>query len=289
VDLGGSVAGLTYFGINRNPDIVENRVSNTTDGYLLTTVGALTALPMLSGYTRGTTTGLNDSDQIPGYAWEPTLGDDRGTEAYVYSPNGGMTALGFLGTGKASYATGINDAGQVVGYSATSNYFDYHAFHYNGAGASLIDLGTGGFTNSEATGINSSGVVVGYLTSGGPKHAFVWDGTLTDLASELTSLGSESNQATAINDSGDIVGYFTTATHIVDTPFFYDGASQTAIALPTLGQRTGALAINDAGQVVGDSLPLSNQGHTDAVLWSQDSGGNWSITDLNQLLPANSG
>src|SRR5581483_11451846 len=64
-----------------------------------------------------------------------------------------------LGTlGGASIAYGVNASGQVVGESGG------HAFRYRD-GASMVDLGTLGGSESAAFGINSAGQVVGFAST----------------------------------------------------------------------------------------------------------------------------
>jgi probable HAF family extracellular repeat protein len=136
--------------------------------------------------------------------------------------------------GVEGWAGGINKAGILVGtYKFGSSV---RAFMLK-RGA-IVNLGTLGgsdtdpYTRSEATAINESNQVIG--TSNG--HAFLYEsGTMRDLG-----LG----RANGINDRGEIVGM--TSSH-GPVPFIYSGV-MTLLPGPSY---SGALAINDRGQILG--------------------------------------
>src|SRR5579859_5084734 len=69
--------------------------------------------------------------------------------------------LGILPGGLVSVARGINDRGQIVGDSATSGFFQPHAFLFeHGA---MVDLGLlPGANFSQANAINNRGQIVGF-------------------------------------------------------------------------------------------------------------------------------
>jgi probable HAF family extracellular repeat protein len=175
---------------------------------------------------------------------------------------GVLTDLGDWGNEYSVWtgATAINNRGQVVGYS----YEDYgvgeiyEAFlWYKGT---LTKLGF-----DAPSDINERGQVVGYGPDGGP--GFLWeDGVRTEL-----EIG-----ARAINNAGQIAGDYLGHAAIWDKGRIID--------LGTLGHdlgsfdRSGALDINDHGQVVGFTSLTGGEGYSHAFLWEKGR-----MTDLGTL------
>jgi probable HAF family extracellular repeat protein len=204
--------------------------------------------------------GINDIGQIVGERY------GGWTQAVLWE-NGQMVALGTLG-GLAASARAINNAGQITGWADNASGSDRAFLFANGA---MADLGTLGGPQSWAFGINSLGQVVGAAdTDIVPpgnlpiSRAFVYaDGAMVPIAGDYS-------EARDINDVGQVVG-----SDEVGGFLWSQGA---LINLPSLAE---ALALNDAGQVVGWGGTIDE---TDALLW--ESG----IThNLNNLIPAGSG
>jgi probable HAF family extracellular repeat protein len=124
-------------------------------------------------------------------------------------------------------------------------------------------LGTLGGISSTAFGINDSGKIVGHSDIGSSiDHAFLFDGTMTDIG---TPPGASSwVNARDINNSDQIVGYYSNSTGY-EQAYLYDGG--TWINLPSLGgNSSNALEINDSGQIIGWAKTSSGEQH--AVLWN---------------------
>jgi probable HAF family extracellular repeat protein len=263
--------------------------------------------------------GLNNLAQVIGYS---SLVGDAEFHAF-FAIGRTLFDLGTLG-GAVSSAAAINDAGEITGYSYVSPFnLDYHAFVVDDAGL-MIDLGTLGGSTSFGAAINGLGHIVGDSAIAGTSanHAFLHDGT---TMRDLGTLGGLSSSAYALNDSGQIVGESTVAGDAATHAFLSDGIVMRDLGtlggtysggyaingggqvigdsalvgdtdyhgfiyhngvlndLGTLGGRSSsAWAINDLGQVVGVSSDASSRER--AYLWQ-----NGTMTDLNTLLPANSG
>jgi probable HAF family extracellular repeat protein len=219
-------------------------------------------LSTLGDWPPGVASGINAAGQIVGGTaghaalWDKGVLKDLGDWGNEYS--------------KETKATAINNRGQVVGYS----YEDYGegeiwnaSLWYKGTLTSL------GF--DVPSDINERGQVVGYDPLGGP--GFLWEnGVRTDL-----DIG-----ARAINNAGQIAGQIAGQNYL-GSAAIWDKAR--IIDLGTLGHGpssfdfSGALDINDRGQVVGFTSVQGGNG-THAFLWEKGVmtdlgtlGGEWSI------------
>lgn len=213
---------------------------------------------------------INNAGQVVGFSFTA----EGALEAYLYSA-GTITSLGHLGGG-FSQATAINQAGTIVGRSYTDLY-EQHAFLYRNG--TMTGLGTLGGGSSDAFDVNDSDVVVGEsLLSSGETRGFVYaNGTMTDLG----TLGGTYSTAYAINNAGQIIGRSRTTDDAQLNGFIYSSGSMTDLG--TLGGPSSTpYAINNRGQIVGQSEQAD--GAARAFLWQ---GG--TLTDLNTLLPADSG
>jgi probable HAF family extracellular repeat protein len=118
-----------------------------------------------------------------------------------------------------------------------------------------------GGTDAFATGINNAGQVAGRSkTAAGVTHAFVWtpggaDGIPANpQMKDLNPTGGVS-QAFAINATGQVAGFLTVSGHPkdVDRAFRYSDGVITQLPLPGNVDATYAYAINDAGNIAGES------------------------------------
>ena len=248
--------------VNDHGQVVGNNVpsSGVTHAVVWSVGNAITDLGSLTATGGSSAVAINNDGEVAGTASTAT-GDD----AFAWTSAGGMVDLGHLGTG-SSYATAINDAGQVVGYSYTGHFSDADAFSWTPTGG-IVDIGTLGGASSEPFAINSHGQVIGWsTTAAGVQAAFSWTaaGGIVDLGNLGGAGGS---QAMAVNNNGEVVGRSQTASGD------WDAFSWTAAGgMVDLGNLAGdwgkALAINDAGQIVGVSYPANTiTGVPEATMW----------------------
>ncbi len=292
----GSPEGSSVSGVDSNAEVVGQKAPSSDpsayQAFFLDNNGVTHNIGPESGYTASFATALNDSDQISGYSEVPSgdggIGATPTREAFLYS-QGTLKDLGTLG-GTDSLATSLNDSGQVVGYSTTSASVSSptNAFLYSQGSMLALPPGTG-YSDSYATGINDAGTIVGYLATGTSSpvdHAAHYtDGNWTDLG---TLAGYPDSYATGINDSGQIVGYSS-----INTSFGSNGHAflwSQGNGMQDLGSLPGyldsyATAINDSGQIVGYAV----EPHIGSTIYHAFLDANGQMTDLNSLLPANSG
>jgi probable HAF family extracellular repeat protein len=182
---------------------------------------------------------INDSGQVAGF------GRFNGHDAFFYA-NGSLVDLGVLPGNANSDAFGINASGDVVGSSALGSGGSPRAFLYHGG--NLIDLGSG-FANA----INSTGDIVG--KSENLRAVRYANGAMIDLG----NFGDrQQTSAIDINDSGQIVGNsFVLASAspgtYVSHAFLYEAGVWRDLGLPAGVPLAIPSAINNAGQVVGNS------------------------------------
>ena len=168
-----------------------------------------------------------------------------------------ITDLGTLG-GTQSFAYGINNRGWVSGTSAVECNCTTRPFLW--AGDALHDLGTG----AAGGGINDLGQVVGRSNG----HPFLWS-----RESGLLEFGVDGG-AGAINNRTEVIGGM--GAPVQHAFLWKDGR---ILDLGTLGGAgSGAIGLNDAGQVVGQaSGPPGQAPH--AFVWSRSEG----MRDLGSL------
>ena len=133
------------------------------------------------------------------------------------------------------------------------------------AAYALTDLGSFAGTGVTPYDINEAGQVVGtFTTRPGSMRAFLWDdGVLT----ELPTLGGPTSAAYDINDLGQVVGMSAVTPGDYNTrhPFLWDSANGMQDLGAFMGSTwSGAAAINDAGQIVGN---FSWPDRTRTFLW----------------------
>ena len=216
------------------------------------------------GGTSSAATAINPSGQVVGWADLP--GNSR-RHAFLWE-NGVMTDLATLG-GARSEAFDINPSGDIIGFSQLPGTTWYHGFLWRNG--TMIDLGTLGGFGSTPRAINAAGQIVGvsYRSYTSPA-AFLWrNGVMKDLGPPLGGYAED------INDAGDVVGVGT-----------FPGGQRAVlwrngqvIDLGTLGgPNSRAVAINNAGQVVGWSQTTDVVYMEHAFLWDDGK-----MTDLGSL------
>ncbi len=259
----GTFGGQSSSAMDINDDgyaVGQASIPNGINHAFLWHNGTMTDLGVLGGPTWGPEYGsswalsINNNGQVVGSSSTDSV--DGASHAFLWE-NGVMHDLGTLG-GNVSSADDINESGQVVGSAMVAGGASHAFLWENGT---MQDLGTLGGSESYALGINDRGQVTGYSeTASGGWNAFLWEnGTMQNLGAPS---GHHSSYAYDINIDGQIVG---------DLSGDYDGVaalwengttSNLNDLLPDDSQWVAlANAINDQGQVVGNSGQIVGNGY----------------------------
>ena len=262
--------------------------------------GGPTDLGALPGGYESVANAVNSRGQVVGASVNAipdpnTLADL--TFNFVYGTNqlrailwqkGGMKDLGTLG-GDDAAAFLVNEQGQVMGWSYTSTTqpglcfpLALGSFVWDEAHG-MRNIGGFGGTCTEAQDLNNQGQIVGYaFTPQGVSRAFLWkDGSFLDLGGNL---GGDDTGAFVVSDAGQAAGFGYMAGDVYFHAAFWPKVGQIT-DLGTVGNDpcSSAKAINNRGQVVGDSISLVNCTTTGdasrAFLWEDGA-----IFDLNALI-----
>jgi probable HAF family extracellular repeat protein len=230
--------------------------------------------------------GINNLGQVCG---------NNGTHVVFY--NGTVHDLGVpLGGGSPCKAYNLNDAGEITGQVGLPSAGPVHGFVYNpanpnnGGYTDLLTLSGNSADTCYGFSINSAGQIEGDSTaSNGNTHAFIWtNGAMTDL----NTLGGPDSSGIHVNDEGHATGTAqmpssgTTPATWVSHIFLYTGTTLTDCGLLPGNNYGNAGGMNDFDMIVGYSIPNAAAPGADsrAVIYS-----NGMLTDLNTLIPANSG
>ena len=200
-------------------------------------------------------------------------GDGTGTP-YIYK-DGEFESYPVFGW-ETTHASALNEKGVAVGFATEVGSKTERAVIFGMGGTIDLSLLLPGRPRSLAQGINNRGTVVGYYhrNSDDVQRAFVYDGeNAIDL--EISPSGIARN----INDLGQIVGFERDDLNHLRGYVWSEG---TRTLLPSLGGiRTSASAINNRGQVAGNSQLIPNVSPGHAFLFNQ---GDPNLLDLGALL-----
>ena len=202
----------------------------------------------------------------------PLLGNHTIAQGVV-----GTNLIGIgIGVGH-SYAYGLNDSGQVVGYAGNADNTAVFAFIYSAATGmnNMGSLGGGGFTYGAS--INNSGAVTGIsnaIRNAPPliqvsQHAFVYSAGagMSDIGT-LDGRFESGSHGYGINNPGQVAGG--ASTDGGQRAFVYSTVNGMTSIGTLGGDFSSGYAINDAGQVTGQSTLVTGARH--AFLYTPGAG-----------------
>ncbi len=225
---------------------------------------------------------LNNYGQVVGYSDTSSLVSHAVLFSGTGSNNIDLDVRG--GNSTIGEARGINDSGQIVGFGQPSSGGRQIAILYSASGnVDLDDLCDSGVTAGSAEAINNSGTIIGDA-----DDCFFDDqpcrfgGTGTGNTALGGIGGGINGVAYDINVFGQSVGYGTRSDQAQHATLF-SGAGTNNVDLGTLGGfNSHAYGINNAGQIVGDSvLPGNSVYH--AVLFSGTGSNNIDLGSLGGI------
>src|SRR5688500_7983790 len=188
-----------------------------------------------------------------------------GTTTFLTAPAGTATGFPPGSIGFVSGANAINASGQVAGTSSFSGLgggSTSRASVWSGGSPTLLQPASG-YTSSQGFGINNTGQVVGFSSTGCCAVApTLWSG---GTATNLGTLGGSAGLAFGVNSSGQAVGMSTIAGDTANHATLWSGGS-----IIDLGAQR-AVAINDAGQIVGQGSSAGGSGG--ATFWNSSASG----------------
>ena len=216
--------------------------------------------------------GVNNEGQVVGRADTATPGVYH---AFLWDPQNGMQDLGALG-GQLSEAYAVNDLGEIVGRAQNADGVFRAFYRWSEGLMEWVPLILPGDQESAGFAIGYGNLHMAGASSSGPSHAFAFGGEAGLYVLEDLGFGSAAYGLDGLRRVGSIT-LENSAEHAAlwDTLAFTD--------LGTLGGvNSRAYAINDFDQIIGGSDTTTGMNHA----FLREGG---VMTDLNDLLPANSG
>lgn len=267
---GGSRSGA--WAINDLGEVVGNSDTSSSSywhGFVYTDGGLLDLNKNGGAYVQD----INNAGQVVGYVR---------SRASIYS-DGSWTALSSQINGCCDYPLAVNDAGQVVGSVDGNSYF-----FWNSGVITYLDFLEGDFY-AGVVDLNNLGQVIGRM--GWPfQQGFLW--SAQDGLTRLAAPGMWRTTPYDINDLGQIV---------IGADSEVDGASHLFVYSDGVYQDVAQLSIPGVSSSTLQKMGINNRGTIVGYAWHLDgsrpdyslrypfiySGG--TLTDLNDLLPPNSG
>jgi len=201
--------------------------------------------------------------------------------------NGVMTDLGTLGGPDTQIGVRVNERGQTTGSSDTNFVPNVTtglptADPFLWENGKMIDLGSFGGTLGFGDMVNNRGQVIGVSDLPGDvtQHAFLWEnGNLQDLG----TLGGTYSAPDWLNEAGEVVGGATTQGDLNYFAFLWKNGKMISLGALDGDPCSQGNAINERGQIVGESSSCDFLTVQRAFLWEQGS-----MVDLNSLVPPDS-
>ncbi|MBG97630.1 hypothetical protein CL659_00725 [bacterium] len=197
----------------------------------------------------------NENGIIVGAEFNTVSGDDF---SLAYWEEGtGWTNVGQVDGWRDTWAVDINENGMIVGYTSQGLIPWYYEISNPSAGFVIIPHAAGQFW-SQAEGVNDYGVIVGWSGTG-PYDSWYYDTAASNPTTTVIDKLPLATWAMAkdINNQGTIVGYGDGggAFGNLTVGWYWQNATTGAVDIdfPLNGNDSRALAINDAGTIVGNS------------------------------------
>jgi hypothetical protein len=294
----GSLQGTIVKGIDTAGDVAGSYIdaSGTSHGFVYSVTGTMTSFDVTGagiGKSYGTfVTSVDAGGDVAGYYKGPSA-----SGGFVRSANGTITSFSSATDGSAvGYIFGINSVGYVTGSDGWISGGD--GYVRSGSGTSVSFAVPPG-NPTLGTAINTAGAIAGrYMDNNYLSHGFVRsaDGTTItefdppNVATTQTSHGNSGTIPTSIDTAGDVAGTYTDTTgerhsflraaNGTITTFDPPGTYLTPCSSSGMGViicGSGALGMNDAGQIVGAYIDEYGASHG----FLRDASGNITAIDVS--------
>jgi probable HAF family extracellular repeat protein len=189
-----------------------------------------------------------------------SIATGSGTAGAIYQ-GGSLTQYGSLGI---TNIAGASSSGMFTGTLQTGGMSVPHAFIYNGG--TVQDLGVDDAQYAYGVAINSSGQMAGQWINGPYGGVFTYSGGVITNIGDLGGSGSLHTDVSAINNAGVVVGSSLPSAGTMHA-YMYSAGVMTDLGTP-LNWGSGANAINNSGDIVGNIWDWANNGPSHAFLYS---------------------
>lgn len=227
---------------------------------------SVTMLANVQGGTLSVASGVNNSGEVVG-----VVSGSSACPLYVGCgvvwQDGTPTLLGAVAGTSENFALSINNAGQVAGNVVTGGL--NKAVLWTNGTPTLLPPPSPKYNQTYASFVNDAGQVVGYAENDSSQVPVVWSGA---TAIELGLGTDDFGEALGTNSNGLIVG------EVHNVPVVWHGTQPTKLPLNAGSNGGKALAVNNAGIVVGVTTEGGEQYGSRAAAWI-----NGGMTDLGTL------
>jgi len=245
-------AQFSATGINAKGNICGSYIDGkgNSHGYVLYTNGKMKTIDAASG-VQTYITAINDNDDLAGASYNSSTGVDSG----IVDIKGKVTAFN---TTNYTTSLAINNHGTVTGYVSSDSGSETFFVYGNGVFTSAPLPNT---YFSAGFAINTHNVVAGQLANPS-RQEFGFIYTSAGHEKIIAPHGSTDSFAQGINDNDDVTGAnFDVSQSLVSTGYVYSKGVYTTLSFPK-ATNFGGVAINNAGQVLGDYLDANGTPQT---------------------------
>lgn len=241
----GEVVGFEWADDKAHPGVVEQRP-------FLAMGREMTYLPLLEGYTATFPAAVSDDGLVVGRASKPAPPGVRvpmRNQAFLWDAKAGIRGLGVVEDDGASFACGVaRDGRRISGFSVGDDRVRACVWERDGDGWKATALPHASRLGSNTVAISGDGRYVAAVDGASPC---LWTRDASGEWSREVIGDAGSLIPRAVNDSGTVVGLQSTGDGLTHAVIWSRDAGGRRLEKPEGYVRSEALAVNNAGTVVG--------------------------------------